>query len=117
MSGSYYSANPHFAAPDLSEQRERIEAAEETAGRYFAEATKEQTAIFHAEMAAVRGLIGPRYDRAALLAAIKFRRTTEAARELCEETFQEIMREGEVSEAMSYRWDELELSNIMQAAE
>ncbi|SEN67581.1 hypothetical protein [Bradyrhizobium sp. OK095] len=117
MSGSYYSANPHYAAPDYSEQRERVEAAEETAGRYFVSATKEQHAAFHREMSDLRGLIGPRYDRAAAAATRKFRESTEAARELCEETFAAIMEHGEVPEELSYKWDLLDIANVMQAAE
>lgn len=117
MSGSYYSANPHYAAPDYSEQRERIEAAEETAGRYFVGSTKEQHAVFNRRMADLRGLTGPRYDRAREAAKREFHATTAAARELCEETFAAILEHGEVPEELSYKWDLLDVANVMQAAE
>jgi hypothetical protein len=117
MSG-YYAKNPHYAPDDFSEDRERLERAEAQAGWYFANATKEQTAVFNRAMADLRGLSAPRYDRAREAAERAFKETTAAARDLCDATMRELLLTGEVSEALSYRWDELAVSGAMlEAAE
>src|SRR5258708_2961667 len=116
MSG-YYARCQLQAAADHSEDQERPERCEAHAGRYFADATKDQKAVFDRTMTDLRGLDAPRYDRARSAALSEFSRSTAAARELCEETFRELMATGELSEATSYKWDELEIGRVMQAAE
>jgi hypothetical protein len=117
MSG-HYAANPHYAPDDFSEERERFERCEEQAGAWFASATVTQTAIWHRALSDLRGLSAPRYDRAREAANAEFHRTTAAARELCDLTVQELMTTGEISEALSYRWDELNVAGAMlEAAE
>jgi hypothetical protein len=101
-----------------SEYAERLELAEVHAGRYFADATKDQKAAFDQAMSDLRGLDAPRYDRARHWANVAWVIRTTAARELYEETVLELLATGEVSEAMSYRWDELAVSGAMlEAAE
>jgi hypothetical protein len=112
MSG-YYQANPHYQTRDFSEARERFERCEQEAGTWFAYATKPQTAAFHLAMSDLRGLSGPRYDRARAAALAEFERTTGAAVELCAETVRELMQTGEVSEALAYRWELLAVVNAM----
>jgi|SRR5579863_5101612 len=117
MSG-YYAQNPHFTPTDFSEAREKLERCEALAGRYFAEATKAQTATFHRAMSDLRGLQGPRYDRAREAAKAAFEASTAQASELCDETIRELMLTGEISESLSYRWDELAVAEAMlEAAE
>ena len=119
MQMSYYAANPHYAAGDYSEQLiEKIERCNEEAGHYFSRATVPQTAAFHQAMRDLRGLDAPRYDRARAAAKAAFDASTVAARQLCDATFAELMETGEVSEALSYRWDELIVAGpLLQAAE
>lgn len=117
MSG-YYASNPHYAPTDFSEARERFERCEERAGKLFADATKAQTAVYHRALSDLRGLSAPRYDRARDAAKAVFDRSTAGARELCEETVRELMALGEMSEATSYRWDEIQIAAVMlEAAE
>lgn len=86
---------------------ERVEAAETEAGRYFDDATKVQKAAYTLAMNDLRGLSGPRYDRARAAAKAAWDASTEQARELFYVTADEIMRDGEVSEATSALWDAL----------
>lgn len=110
----FHAQNPHYASADFSEERARFERCEEKAGEWFAAATVEQAATFHRAMSDLRGLSAPRYDRAREAAKAAFDRSTSDARELCELTMQELMTTGEVSEALSYRWDELAVAATMR---
>ncbi|MBR1206588.1 MULTISPECIES: hypothetical protein [unclassified Bradyrhizobium] len=116
---SYYSPNPHYAPDDLSEDCERLERAEAEAGWYFNSATKPQQARFSDRMSAAFAYRGsPRWEREREAAQKEFTETTVAASALCAETVRELMETGEVSEALSYRWDELAVTGAMaQAAE
>jgi hypothetical protein len=114
MSG-YYAANPHYAAPDHSEAKERFARCEERAGALFAAATVAQTTVFHAAMSDLRGLSAPRYDRSRDAAKAAFERSTEAARELCEITMQELMTAGEISDATYDAWELLDLPSYEEA--
>lgn len=116
---SYYSANPHYAPTDFSEDAERLERAEARAGQWFADATKEQTARFNERMAvAAPYKDAPKWERFRASAQREFAKDTAAARELSELTVRELMLTGEVSEALSYRWDELAVAGAMlEAAE
>jgi hypothetical protein len=89
------------------EYAERVERCEAVAGRWFADATKPQTAAYNRAMADLRGLSAPRYDRAREAAKAAFTASTKAASKLCDLTLAELMTAGEVSEELSYRWDEL----------
>lgn len=119
MSG-YYSQNPHYAPTDFSEMREKYERCEEKAGALFAAATVAQTTLFHLVLRDLRGLSAPRYDRARAAAEAEFKRTTAAASELCEQSMQELMRDGEVSQETYEKWDALDAAGnvgMLQAAE
>lgn len=102
-----------------SEYADRVERNEARAGWYFTDATKAQLAVFNDRMAVAAAYKGaPKWDRFRLAAHREFKRTTQAAAELCDLTFAELMTAGEVSEALSYRWDELAVTGVMlQAAE
>ncbi len=113
---SYYAANPHYAAVTFNEERERYERCEEEAGSYFAHATKPQAAAFHRVMSDLRGLSAPKYDRAREAAKAAFTHSTKAASDLYDITLQELVTTGEVSDALSYRWDELAVATAMMEA-
>ena len=98
----------------VSEQQQRFEACEAEAGAAFAAATVIQSSVFQMTMSDLRGLSGPRYDRAREEARAVFARTTVEAAELCDLTVQELMQTGEISEELSYRWDQLKVSTIVQ---
>lgn len=115
MSG-YYAANPHYAPDDFSEAVDRLERCEEHAGRWFGDATREQLATYNRTMADLRGLQGPRYDRARAAAKAEWERTTAPANELYHLTVAELMATGEVSEALVERWGALETVNVMAVA-
>ncbi|UGA46637.1 hypothetical protein HU230_0011585 [Bradyrhizobium quebecense] len=116
---SYYSPNPHFAPDDFSADREKLERVEAEAGWYFNSATKQQQARFTDRMSAAFAYRGsPRWEREREAAQKEFTETTAGASALCAETVRELMETGEVSEALSYRWDELAVAGAMaQAAE
>lgn len=115
---SYYASNPHYAPDDFSEEVERLENCEAEAGRYFAEATKAQHAVYAATMAHIRPWSGsPRWERQKAAAERLFRETTTEARELCNRTVAALMADGEISETLSFAWDALiERSKIAEAA-
>lgn len=113
----YYSPNPHYAPDDFSEQRERMERCEIEAGRWFADATKEQLARFNERMAVAAAYKGaPRWDREKAAADREWKQTTAAASELLDLTTNELMLTGEVSEALAYRWEELAVVRAMEPA-
>ncbi|WP_316196314.1 MULTISPECIES: hypothetical protein [unclassified Bradyrhizobium] len=116
MSGSYYSANPHYASPDHSDDREHVARCEENAVWFFNQATKAQKAAYDQAMADTRWLRGPRYDRARAAAERTWRESTAAARALYEETLQDLIRDGEVSEETAEKWDALEAAQSAKAA-
>jgi hypothetical protein len=59
-------------------------------------------------MAVIRPYAGsPKWERAREAATQEYRASTEAAAALCNETYREVYETGEVSDELSYRWDEL----------
>lgn len=114
MSG-YYAKNPHYAPDDFSEERERLGRCEVEAGRWFADATKDQQATYDLAMAGLRGLDAPRYDRARNAAQRVWHTSTAPARALYEETVRELMATGEVSEALADRWEALDTEHAVAA--
>lgn len=121
MSGSYYSANPHYARPDYSEQRERQESAEAHASRWFNDLTKPQLAIYNERMAVAAAYKGaPKWDRFRDAAEREFKRTTTEAAQVSEMVFGDMMAFGEITEATSYAFDRVLAglpADVMQAAE
>lgn len=100
-----------------SEYTERVERCETVAGRYFTGSTKAQLATYNDRMAVAAAYKGaPKWDRFRLAAQREFKRTTADAAELCDLTFAELMTAGEVSEALSARWDALDAAGVMQQA-
>lgn len=89
------------------EHAERVEAAEQTAGRYFASVTAKQRQTFTDTMEFLRAFSGPMWDRRRADARSAWAKATAGARALFHITADEIMREGEVSEATSLAWDVL----------
>ncbi|WP_454618351.1 hypothetical protein [Bradyrhizobium cenepequi] len=89
------------------EHAERVEAAEREAGRYFTAATAPQLQAYHDTMEFLRPYRGPVWDRRRAAAQAKWDQSTAGARELFNITADEIMRDGEVSEATSLAWDVL----------
>ena len=91
----------------MTDEHDRIEAAKALAGWYFNLVTLSQRTAFNTAMMAARGYTGPRWDRARKAAHTNWDRDTAAARALYHVTLAEILETGEVSQALSYRWDEL----------
>lgn len=105
MSG-YYAANPHYAAPDYTEERERRERADFEGGRWFNELTKDQQAAFNQRMADIRPYSGsPRWERMRDAALRTFADTTKEAAAVCEMVVRDMLADGEISEATSYAYD------------
>jgi hypothetical protein len=90
-----------------AEHAERVERCEEEAGRYFTWATEPQRAAYDGAMAALGGLTGPAYERGRDAAKQAWRRSTAEAADLFVITCDELMRSGEVSEALGAEWDAL----------
>lgn len=108
----YYSPNPHYAPDDFSDDAKRHDEAQAIAGRYFRDATQPQAAKYAEQMAVIRPYAGsPKWERAREAATQEYRASTEAAAALCNETYREVYETGEVSDALSYRWDELIAAN------
>lgn len=85
----------------------RVEAAEREAGRYFAAATKPQLAAYRATMEFLHSFRGPIWNRRRDDAKAVWNETTAGARDLFNITADEIMRDGEMSEATALAWDVL----------
>ncbi|MGX1353395.1 hypothetical protein AB7M49_007016 [Bradyrhizobium elkanii] len=94
-----------FESPE--EHAERVEAAERDAGWYFAQATKAQRQTYTDTMAFLRGFSGPIWERRRAAAQATWEQTTAGAAALFNITADEIMRDGEMSEATRLAWDVL----------
>lgn len=96
----------HWRRFETDEEHEfRADAAEASATWYFNQFTAAHREAYRAVIADRMGLTAPRDKRALAAARRAYDASTLAARELMAETFNEIMRDGEVSEATSARWD------------
>ena len=89
------------------EHQIRADAAETTAGWYFDQATTAQKAAYLRTVADLTGLQTPRAERAREVAKTVWFASTAGARDLFETTFEDLMRDGEVSEETSVLWDSL----------
>lgn len=119
---SYYATNhlqADWAADEKAAGAEKLEAAEQEAGRYFDRATVIQKAAFDLTISDLRGLEAPRYDRERAKAKRLWDETTTAARDLYHRSVAELMADGEISESMSEAWDALvaQPMPLAQAAE
>lgn len=98
------------------EHEDRADAAESTAGWYFRECTKPQAEAYQQALRDLVGLTAPRDERAREAALDRFHRDTTTTRDLMAETFEMVMRDGDVSEAMSARWDAIAERSAAEAA-
>ena len=99
------------------EHADRVASAEHKANEYFAAATAPQFQLWRDTISVIEPYRGsPRWARLRDQAKATFEKTTREAHELYEFTAEEIMRDGEVSEATSARWDALTASQIAQVA-
>jgi hypothetical protein len=99
------------------EHDERVMGAEVDARWYFTHATISQRNRFFETMDYLSPLRGPAADRRREQALLLYRESTKEAAELEQATAEMIMRDGEVSEAMSLRWDSLQAVPAVEAAE
>ena len=90
-----------------SEHAERVAAAQERAGWYFDDATKPQKGTYKRAIAGMANLQGDSWDRAHEAATASWYASTAMARDLFERTFEDLMRDGEVSEQTGALWDAL----------
>ncbi len=101
-----------------TEHAERVEAAEKGAKFYFDLVTGPAHAAYRRTLRdQAPYLRSPRAERAKADGLRLFRSETEEASRLFEETAEMLMRDGEVSEAMSERWDALQAVPTLVAAE
>jgi hypothetical protein len=94
-----------FESP--SEHAERVASAQESAGWYFDQATRPQKADYKRAVAALSNLQGLSHDRALEAANRAWYASTAKARDVFERTFEDLMRDGEVSEETGALWDAL----------
>lgn len=90
------------------EHAERVERCSLEATSYFANATKAETATYRQTMADIAPYKdSPRWERMRDQARREWDAATAPAYELFLTTFEELLRDGEVSEATSEAWDKL----------
>ncbi|MGJ5032288.1 hypothetical protein ACQR1I_36000 [Bradyrhizobium sp. HKCCYLS2038] len=107
-----YARNHWRRYEGAQEHADRVESAEENAFWYFAQATAPQLEIWQAAMNAAAKFQGNAfYDKRAAdiraAADAEWQSTTAAARDLFNITADELMRDGEISDATSLAWDVL----------
>lgn len=108
MTGYYQRNHLQDSGSDDSEDRERLERCEATAMRYFRSATKEALRIRTQTIVDLQPYYGsPKYTRLRDAAERKYSAVSEPAWALYGRTVEELMRDGEVSEALSREWDQL----------
>lgn len=95
---------------------ERVERAKHEAGGYFQAATVRQKAAYNATMAALRGMMGPRYDRARAAANAEWARSTVEADDLYQITAEAIFVHGECPEEIAELWDDLDVRQAVSDA-
>lgn len=111
----YYTANPHYAAPDFTEDRERLERCEELAGAWFKDLTGEQLATFNETMQAIAPYKGsPRWDREHKAVQFVWEQTTAEASRIYRLALRDLMTTGEISEATAYAFDAVQAGQVMQ---
>jgi hypothetical protein len=100
------------------EHAERVENADALARKYFDDATAPQREAYSDRMADLAPYRGPKWERARGDALRYFREATSEAAQLFEFTAEEILRDGEVSEETSMKWDLLTVrAQMLDAAE
>lgn len=90
------------------EHAERVERCSLKAGEYFDDATREQKAEYDQTIAVIAAYKGsPRWARMRDAAKKRWYEATQPARDLFLDTFDELMRDGEMAESTGDRWDAL----------
>lgn len=88
------------------EHADRVETCANEANIAYAKACAGPLAVYHQAMADIRPYSGsPRWDRLRAAASRIYQSQTAAAYELFLREFEELMRDGETSEATSFAWD------------
>ena len=101
-------AKDHWRKFETNEEhQDRVECAELDAAWYFEDATKGQSAAYERALRTVAGIHTPRAERFREAALSAWYIATADAGKLFEETFEEILRDGELSEETAARWDAL----------
>ena len=99
----------------VHEDQERLERAEATAGRWFADLVKPQTARFNQRMAEIAPYKdSPRWEREKIAAERRFYDTTFEARRVYALALRDLKTTGEISEATNYAYDEVAVAQMMQ---
>lgn len=98
-----------------AEEASRVEAAENEASFHFNRATAKAQAEYEATSRDLLGMKGPKWDKARDAAREKFKAETAEAKALLEHTIQEILNDGEMSEATDAAWDALIRANNHQS--
>jgi len=103
-----YVRRDHWRQYETSqEHEERADRCEITAGRWFVLATRDQQARFDAAMDGMAHSGSPSDNRRRDHAVARWVASTADARALCLQTFEDLMRDGEVSQETSRAWDVL----------
>jgi hypothetical protein len=106
------------AAPAISpfsDDPEFLERCEATAMRYFRDATKEARQVRTQTIVDISPYYNsPKYRRLYEAASQKYEAAAVPAHALYLRTLAELEATGEVSEALSYEWDQLKVAQIMQ---
>ena len=99
----------------VNEDQERLERAEATAGRWFADLVKPQTARFNQRMAEIAPYKdSPRWEREKIAAERRFHDTTFEARRVFELVKCDLMTLSEISEATNHAFNEVAVAQMMQ---
>ena len=111
-------AKAHWRPNESDEEHgQRVEACQAEAFDLFRLATKVELAAFHQAISDFDPYRGsPMADRKRSAAHEAYRQATATAYELFVKSFADLMRDGEVSQATVYEWDQLAVTRAMQQA-
>ncbi len=108
---SHYATNhlqANWGRDDRLDAEERQAAAEETAGRWFTDLTRQQAAEYNSTMSVARAYLGsPKWERISAAAKRTFAETTVDASRISDMVLADMLATGEISEATSDAFDEL----------
>jgi hypothetical protein len=103
-----YIAKDHWRRFESDEEhQDRVECAELRVNWFFEDATEGQSAAYQRALRTVSGIHTPRAELFREAALSAFHIATADTRKLVEESFAEILRDGELSEETAARWDAL----------
>lgn len=104
MSATVHQIEPHLTQ---REHEDRLEQAEIAASWYFERATKGPKAEFDAALQVALGMRGRQWEDARKAARAKFRDDTAEARRLFDETVEQFLAHGEISDELDQQWTSL----------